>query len=116
MIKNKIHVKDEFEINGKVYFIPDRYIPDIEIGYEYQRLYKIILATVIDTNLNKVPVEAINKNIMDKYVFHTDKIFSYIITGKINNISFLQWEQSIINTIPVGIIPKLNPNIVECVS
>jgi hypothetical protein len=58
-------------------------------------------------------MESINKIQMDKYLIITEKIFSFIITGKLDNIGFNQWENEIISIIPDFIIPKLNPFIVE---
>jgi hypothetical protein len=122
MVKNriiKININDEFEINGHIYFIPDKLIENTQSNYfgiEYIKLYKFILASVIDCNLNKgllKDITKITKILLNNYIIISDRIFSYIITGKINIIQLSIIENEIINKIPESLIPKLNPNIVE---
>jgi len=125
MINNKIYkiskisIKDEFEINGRVYFIPDKFIENSKnnyIGIEYIKLYKFILASVIDNHLDKgllKDITKITKTLLNNYIIMCDRIFSHIITGKINIINLSPIENGIITKIPESLIPKLNPNIVE---
>ena len=116
MVKNKINIKDDIEINGRIYFIPDKLIEHNHLGFEYIKLYKFILASVIDNNLEKNLIKNINqitKTILNNYIQSSDKIFSYVITGKINIINLSNIEANIIKKLPTTLIPKLNPNIVE---
>ena len=125
MVKNevsnvsKINIKDEFELNGRVYFIPDKFIENTHLPYlgiEYIKLYKFILASVIDNHLDKnllKDITKITKTLLNNYIIICDKIFSHIITGKINTIHLSLIENEIISKIPDSLIPKLNPNIVE---
>jgi hypothetical protein len=116
MVKNKITIKDDIEINGRIYFIPDKLIEHNHLGFEYIKLYKFILASVIDNHLEKSSnkdITQITKIVLNNYIQSSDKIFSYIITGKINIIHLSNIEYDIINKLPTSLIPKLNPNIVE---
>ena len=38
----KIKATDDIEINGTIYFIPDKYIENKFLSYEYKKLYKLI--------------------------------------------------------------------------
>jgi hypothetical protein len=122
MVKNevsKVNIKDEFELNGWVYFILDKFIENTHLPYlgiEYIKLYKFILASVIDNHLDKnllKDITKITKTLLNNYIIICDRIFSHIITGKINTIHLSLIENEIISKIPDSLIPKLNPNIVE---
>lgn len=116
---SKINIKDEFELNGRVYFIPDKFIENTQspyLGIEYIKLYKFILASVIDNHLDKnllKNITKITKTLLNNYTIICDRIFSHIFTGKINTIYLSSIENEIISKIPDSLIPKLNPNIVE---
>lgn len=116
---SKINIKDEFELNGRVYFIPDKFIENTQspyLGIEYIKLYKFILASVIDNHLDKnllKDITKITKTLLNNYIIICYRIFSHIITGKINTIHLSLIENEIISKIPDSLIPKLNPNIVE---
>lgn len=113
---DKINIKDSFDINGRVYFIPDKFVKHINnLGIEYNKLYKFMLASIIDNDLEKgiIQLSKITPKLLNTYVLSCEKIFVYIITGKINIVHFTIAEQKIINSIPEILIPKLNPNIVE---
>jgi hypothetical protein len=103
----------EIEINGRIYFIPDKYLENTTI--ENIKLYKFILASIFDSNLEKGALDLckITKSILNTYIQSCDKIFAYVITGKLNNIHLTTIENNIIKHIPDTLIPKLNPNIVE---
>jgi hypothetical protein len=58
-------------------------------------------------------MESIGKTQMDKYLVATERLFSYVITGKLDNVAFSGWENDILAGVPGFIIPKLNPLIVE---
>ena len=87
----------------------------MNIGIEYKKLFNYIFANVIHFKINadNINLESLNKSYMDKYFIITERIFSYIITGKLDNIIFTSWENNIISLIPDFIIPKYNPLIVE---
>ena len=116
MPKKNAHITDDIEINGCIYCIPDKYIEHKYLGIEYIKLYKFILASIINYNLEKHilhNISSITQNNLNNYIQICDKIFSYIITGKINTIHLTNLDNDIINKIPEKLIPKLNPNIVE---
>jgi hypothetical protein len=115
MHKHKISSKDDIVINGNVYYIPDKYTDSLQqqLGIEQILLYKLIFAMIIDSNLKVIPIELLNKKHMEKYNQLCDKIFSYIITGKLDIVEFSNLEKEVIDKIPISLIPKLNPIIVE---
>lgn len=116
VIKNKIKITDIVDLNGRIYFIPDKYVELDNLSFEHCKLYKFILASVIDVNLEVgkiTDITKITKTILNNYCNTAEKIFSYLITGKLNIITLSEIETSIINKIPIALIPKLNPNIVE---
>jgi hypothetical protein len=116
VIKNKIKITDIVDINGRIYFIPDKYVELDNLSFEHCKLYKFILASVIDVNLEVgkiTDITKITKTILNNYCNTAEKIFAYLITGKLNIITLSEIETSIINKIPIALIPKLNPNIVE---
>lgn len=116
---SKISIRDEYEINGRVYFISDKLIEITHLNYvgiEYIKLYKFILASLIDIHLDKKllkDITKITKTLLNNYIVICDRIFSHIITGKINIIHLSSIETEIISKIPDSLIPRLNPNIVE---
>ena len=113
--KVKITITDIVELNGRIYYIPDKYIDINSISYEHIKLFKFILASVIDSNLisNGKNISKLTKNNLTTYINSSNKIFSYIITGKLNIIQLSTIETNIINKLPPSVIPKLNPNIIE---
>lgn len=114
--KNKIKITDIVELNGRIYYIPDKYVELDNLSFEHCKLYKFILASVIDVNLEVgkiTDITKITKTILNNYCNTAEKIFAYLITGKLNIITLSEIETSIINKIPIALIPKLNPNIVE---
>jgi hypothetical protein len=114
--KNKIKITDIVELNGRIYYIPDKYINFESLSFEHCKLYKFILASVIDNHLEKGIIKdifKITKILLNNYINSTDKLFTYVITGKLNIINLSPIETSIINNIPNLLIPKLNPNIIE---
>lgn len=117
MEKDKIIIRnsDGIEIDGCLYYIPDKYTSGINIAIEYKQLFNYILAKVMHTRirLDELDIESIGKAQMDKYVITAERIFSFVITGKLDTITFTKWENDILGAIPIFIIPKLNPLIVE---
>lgn len=117
MEKDKLIIRntDNIEIDGRCYFIPERYTAGMDIATEHKSLFNYILAHVMHTRirLDKLAMESITKTHMDKYLVATERLFSYVITGKLDNVAFSGWEQNILAGVPGFIIPKLNPLIVE---
>jgi hypothetical protein len=104
---------DEFLINGILYIIPNKYLPNLELGIEQQGIFKFILAFVIHNNRKEIELEQIDKKIMEKYIVNTEKIFAYCITGFLDNIKLQSWEQNILHQIPNSVQYHLNPIIIE---
>jgi hypothetical protein len=117
---NKQHIKikctDEITINGIVYFIPDKYITNNFLPFEYRQLYKIIFAQYLDLLITTNKVVNIS-NIIDVHVKacinSVEKLLAYIITGKLYISSLTMIEKKILDNIPNYLIPRLNPNIVD---
>lgn len=107
---------DGIELEGILYFIPEKYTAGMELGIEHQTLFNIILANVIHlrSKMENINLMKITKTLMDKYITYAERIFAYCVTGKMDTgIIFQKWERDVINKIPDFIIPKLNPIIVE---
>ncbi len=113
--KNVIRSVNGIEIDGILYFIPDRYTAGMDIAIEHRGLFNYILAHVMHTRIRAdgLIMETLGKTHMDKYLVATERIFAFVITGKLDNIVFSGWERDILNKIPSFIIPKLNLLIVE---
>jgi len=117
MEKDKIIIRncDHIEIEGVLYFIPERYTDNMNLSLEHRYLFNYILAHVMHTRirLDKLTLETITKTHMDKYIVAAERIFAFVITGALDNMAFSEWEQNILARVPGFIIPKLNPLIVE---
>ena len=117
MEKDKTIIRncDSIEIDGRCYFIPERYTAGMDISIEHKALFNYILAHVMHSRirLDKLAMESIGKTQMDKYLVAAERLFSYVITGKLDNVAFSGWEKDILAGVPGFIIPKLNPLIVE---
>ena len=117
MEKDKIIIRnsDNIEIDGRCYYIPERYTAGMDIPKEHKGLFNYILAHVMHTRirLDRLDMESIGKTHMDKYIVAAERLFSYVITGKLDNVVFSGWENNILAGVPGFIIPKLNPIIVE---
>ena len=112
----KIKINDDIEINGIVYFIPDKYIENKFLSYEYKKLYKLLLAIYLDLQLkyNKIDnIASINKIHINSGIIIVDKIISYILTGKIYITNLTSLEKYMIDKIPESLIQLINPNIIE---
>ena len=114
----KIKANNDIEINGVVYFIPDKYIGSalFYLSNEHKNLFKYIIAMYLDTLITSGKIEQIskiNKTNMNDSILCAEKILSYVMMGKvyISNISTI--EKIIISKIPEYLIYKTNPNIVE---
>jgi len=114
----KIKANNDIEINGVVYFIPDKYLGTalFYLSNEHKNLFKYIVAMYLDILITTSKIEQIskiNKTHMNDSILCAEKILSYVMMGKvcITNISTI--EKIIISKIPEYLIYKTNPNIVE---
>lgn len=117
-IKSFKNIKDAIEIENRIYLIPDKYMDGLVMGVEYKKLFKYILALNIHINIKNKKVSNINKitkTILANLINSSEKIFSYIITGKHNICTFTTIEQDIIIQIPSCYVPKINPNLCETI-
>ena len=112
----KIKASDDIEINGIVYFIPDKYIENKFLSYEYKKLYKLILVNYLDLQIkhNKIDnIKSINKLHISNGITIVDKLISYIFTGKVYITHLSSLEKYIIDKIPESLIQTINTHIIE---
>jgi hypothetical protein len=114
----KIKASNDIEFNGRIYFIPDKYIGNTIfcLPYEYQKLYKIIFAMYLElliTNNKIQNISKITKNHLNDAEISSDKLISYIITGKIYITHLTIIEKHILENIPELLLNNINPNITE---
>jgi hypothetical protein len=106
--------RDEIEMNGIIYYIPDNLIIHDHLPIEHYNLYKFILSRLISIGESSPPKSySHGKNYIQNMTITANKLFSYLLGGKIDIITLSKTEQQIIDTIPQSIIPKINPNIIE---
>ena len=112
----KIKASNDIEINGRVYFVPDKYIENTYLPVEFKKLYKFCFAMYLDmliTN-NKIDnITSITKIHITNAIQSADKIINYIMTGKIYIVNITLIEKNIIEKIPESLLQKINPNIIE---
>ena len=116
--KNLIKIKatDDIEINGNIYFIPDKYIENKFLPYEYKKLYKLILVIYLDLQLlnNKIEnISSITKLHISNGITIVDKLISYIFCGKVYITNLTTLEKTILEKIPETLIQHINPQIIE---
>ena len=114
----KIKASNDIEINGRIYLIPDKYISPVVIylGCEFKNLYKIIFAMFLDLLITNNKIEnicSINKSHISDAIIISDKLISYITTGKIYITNINQIEKIILDKIPESILQKINPRCIE---
>ena len=112
----KIKATDDIEINGNVYFIPDKYIENKFLSYEYKQLYKLILVIYLDLQItnNKIEnIKSINKIHINNAIIIVDKLISYIFCGKIYITNLTTLEKNILDKIPENLIQNINLTIIE---
>ena len=117
-IKDNIKIKasNDIEINGNVYFIPDKYIENKFLSYEYKQLYKLILVIYLDLQItnNKIEnIKSINKIHINNAIIIVDKLISYIFCGKIYITNLTTLEKNILDKIPENLIQNINLTIIE---
>lgn len=110
----KIHHNDVIELDGYIFFIPDKYLDHHFFSKEYKKCYKHILALCIlhhyDNQLSKL-----TKPKLLSYIQITDKIFAYLESGQLigsYNISS-SIEKYILNKIPQNLFCTHNPLLTE---
>jgi hypothetical protein len=112
----KIRTNSDIEINGRIYFIPDKYTDDLFISSEYKKLYNIIIALYLEsliTNGNISNISKISKNHFAEAVKTADKLVNYLATGKIYIASISPIDKELLDKIPESLTFNINPNIVE---
>ena len=116
-----IKANNDIEINGRIYFVPDKYIGNAQsyMSSEHKSLYKIIFSMYLDALITNHKIENISRitkiHINDACIF-SDKLISYITTGKTyieNYITLSILEKTILDKIPEYLFQKINPNIIE---
>jgi hypothetical protein len=118
-IQIKIKVSgDDININGRVYFIPDKYIGNtlINYGHEYAKLYKIMISMYLDlqiTNFRIENVARLTKHHMIDASCIADKLLCYITTGKIYTTNLSITETQILDKIPESLLYKVNLKCIE---
>jgi hypothetical protein len=110
-----IRLMDEIELNGNIYYIPNKYLEHNFLPVEHIKLYKFIIVLFLDNHITNKPGIMITKPIINNFVTAADKLFSYIITGKlyINIMTLTNIEKQIIEKIPGYISNQLNTTIIE---
>ena len=114
----KITASNDIEINGVVYFIPDKYLGNalFYLSNEHKNLYKYIIAMYLDTLIMSKKIDNISKitkKNLDDAIFFSEKIMSYIIMGKVCITNLTTTEKTIFSKIPEYLIQKSNPTIIE---
>ena len=116
----KIRANTDIEINGRIYFVPDKIIGNaiFYLSSEHKSLYKIIFAMYLDsliTNYKIQNISRINKNHINDANICSEKLISYILTGTLvfANLSLSIIETEILEKIPEYLLQNLNPNIIE---
>ena len=117
----KLKVNNDIVVNGRIYFIPDKYIGNaiIYLSIEHKHLFKIIFALYLDSLItnNKVNnISRITKIHINDAVIFSEKLISYILTGhlsiiNLNNLSNI--EKQILDKVPEYLLQNINPNIIE---
>lgn len=112
----KIKATDDIEINGNIYFIPDKYIENKFLSYEYKKLYKLILVIYLDLQIINKKIDnisSITKLHITNGITIVDKLISYIFCGKVYVTSLTSLEKNILEKIPETLIQHINPTIIE---
>jgi hypothetical protein len=112
----KIKSNTDIEINGRIYFIPDKYIDNKHLSIEYRKLYNIIIALYLDTLINSKIINSITKITKTNFndaIRTADKLLNYIATGKIYISHLTNNDKIILDKIPESLIFNINPNIIE---
>ena len=112
----KIKATDDIEINGIIYFIPDKYIENKFLSYEYKKLYKLLLVIYLDLQIKTNKIENIiniTKLHINNGIIIVDKLISYIFNGKVYTSNLTSLEKIILEKIPEELIQKVNINIIE---
>jgi len=112
----KIKATDDIELNGTIYFIPDKYIENKFLSYEYKKLYKFILVLYLDLQITNKKIDnitSITKLHITNGIIIVDKLISYIFCGKVYITNLTSLEKTILEKIPEPLIQYINPSILE---
>ena len=116
MSVTKIKASNDIEINGRVYFVPDKYIENTYLPIEFKKLYKFCFAMYLDMLITNHKIENISKITkihITNAIQSSEKILNYIVTGKVYILNISLIEKNIIDKIPESLLLKINPNIIE---
>ena len=117
----KIKANTDIEINGRIYFVPDKIIGNaiFYLSTEHKSLYKIIFAMYLDaliTNFKIQNISRITKTHISDANIVSDKLISHILTGKVsiaNSNTLSNIEKQILDKVPEYLLQNINPNIIE---
>ena len=112
----KIKASNDIEINGRIYFVPDKYIENSYLPIEFKKLYKFCFAMYLDmliTNHKIENISKITKTHITNAIQSSEKILNYIVTCKVYILNISLIEKNIIDKIPESLLLKINPNIIE---
>ena len=114
----KINGNNDIEINGRIYFIPDKYVGTafIYLSSEHKYLYKYCIGMYLELLIINNIIEnisKINKTHVNDAMTCGEKIVSYVMIGKtyINYLTMI--EKQILAKVPEFLVQKINPNIIE---
>ena len=112
--------KDDFEIDGMIYIIPDTFLEHTQLPIEQYKLYKWIIVFLLDyyNKKNDKKNDKINKKLYNDILTSAEKIFAIIITGYDCDNQYLTLsviEKQILKKIPQSILSTIqtNKNIIE---
>ena len=113
-----IKSSDDIDINGILYFIPDKYISNTctYLSTECKQLYKFIIAMYLDLLISTHKIDNIIQITllhMNESIKTADKLICYITTGCLYISYITNIEKQILNRIPEALIVKHNPTIIE---
>jgi predicted membrane-bound dolichyl-phosphate-mannose-protein mannosyltransferase len=108
---------EDIELNGKIFYIPDKFLEHKYFPLEHKKLYKYIIALLLDNYISKTPETdcKLSKTRLSGLITIADKIIAYLTTGKIyiNTSQLTNLEKDIINRIPDSIVNQINILITE---
>jgi hypothetical protein len=112
IVKDKILLREDIEINGIIYFIPDNIINKNQLSTENIKLFKLILGLVLYKYGYGLTNE-INKKKYENVLNITEKIYVYIVSGQVNKYFFNNIEEEIIKKIPNSMTSLFNTSIID---
>lgn len=112
-----LRTHEDIELNGKIFYIPDKFLEHKYFPLEHKKLYKYVIALLLDNYITKIPDTdfKLSKTRLAGIINIADKIIAFLTTGKIyiNTSQLTSLEKDIINKIPDSIINQINILITE---